>query len=88
MKKLFLLSTLIFSFDISANNLPENFSMYQTNFLFNCPEPEKCFAAFDQYMSSPEVAAEKFEVDFFAINHKLGGFQMLFKFSPSAIMIM
>ena len=67
MKKLFLLSTLIFSFDVSANNLPENFSMYQTNFLFNCPEPEKCFAAFDQYMSSPEVAAEKFEVDFFAV---------------------
>jgi hypothetical protein len=68
MKKLFLLSTLIFSFDMSANNLPENFSMYQSNFLFNCPEPEKCFAAFDKYMSSPEVAAEKFEVDFFAIN--------------------
>jgi hypothetical protein len=40
--------------------------MYQSNFLFNCPEPEKCFEAFDQYMSSPEVAEEKFEVDFFA----------------------
>jgi hypothetical protein len=69
MKKLFLLSTLIFSFGVSADDhLPSNYSMYQSNFLFNCPEPEQCFAAFDKYMSAPEVAAEKFEVDFFAIN--------------------
>ena len=26
-----------------------------------------CFAAFDKYMSSPEVSAEKFEVDFYAV---------------------
>jgi hypothetical protein len=41
--------------------------MYQTNFLFDCPEPEQCFAAFDKYMSAPEVAAENYEVDFFAV---------------------
>ena len=41
--------------------------MYQTNFLFNCPEPEQCFAAFDKYMNSPMVAKEKFEVDFYAL---------------------
>ena len=65
MKKLFLLSTLILSFGVSADDhLPSNYSMYQSNFLFNCPEPERCFAAFDKYMSSPEVAAENFEVDF------------------------
>ncbi|MDA9869576.1 hypothetical protein N9D67_06980 [Gammaproteobacteria bacterium] len=69
MKKLFLLSTLILSFGVAADDhLPSNYSMYQSNFLFNCPEPERCFAAFDKYMSSPEVAAENFEVDFFAIN--------------------
>ena len=68
MKKTFLFFTLIYSFGISANDhLPENYSMYQTNFLFNCPVPEQCFAAFDKYMSAPEVAAEKFEVDFFAV---------------------
>ena len=57
---------LIFSFAISAN-LPENFSKYQSNFIFECDEPEKCFAAFDKYMSAPEVAG--LEVDFYAINH-------------------
>ena len=68
MKKTFLFFVFIFSFGVSANDhLPSNYSMYQTNFLFNCPEPEQCFAAFDKYMSAPEVAAENFEVDFFAV---------------------
>lgn len=68
MKKLLLLSTLIFSFDALADDhLPANYSMYQTNFLFNCPEPEQCFAAFDKYMNSPMVVKEKFEVDFLAV---------------------
>ena len=68
MKKIFLLFTLVFSFGVLADdNLPENFSMYQTNFLFNCPEPEMCFAAFDKYMNSPMVSKENFEVDFFAL---------------------
>ena len=66
MKNIFLTFVLIFSFVISAN-LPENFSKYQSNFIFECDEPEKCFAAFDKYMSAPEVAG--LEVDFYAINH-------------------
>ena len=68
MKKLFLLSTLVLSFGIYADDhLPENYSMYQANFLFNCPEAERCFAAFDKYMNSPIVSKEKFEVDFLAL---------------------
>ena len=68
MKKLFLLSTLVFSLGIYADDhLPENYSMYQANFLFNCPEAERCFAAFDKYMNSPIVSKEKFEVDFLAL---------------------
>ena len=68
MKKIFLLLTLVFSFEVPADDhLPANYSMYQTNFLFDCPEPEQCFAAFDKYMSAPEVAAENYEVDFFAV---------------------
>ena len=66
MKNIFLTFVLIFPFVISAN-LPENFSKYQSNFIFECDEPEKCFAAFDKYMSAPEVAG--LEVDFYAINH-------------------
>ena len=68
MKKTFIAFALVFGFQLSADDhLPANYSMYQTNFLFNCPVPEKCFAAFDKYMNSPEVAKEKFEVDFFAV---------------------
>ena len=68
MKKTFIAFALVFGFQLSADDhLPANYSMYQTNFLFNCPVAEKCFAAFDKYMNSPEVAKENFEVDFFAI---------------------
>ena len=68
MKKTFIAFALVFGFQLSANDhLPANYSMYQTNFLFNCPVAERCFAAFDKYMNSPEVAKEKFEVDFFAV---------------------
>ena len=68
MKKTFIAFALVFGFQLSADDhLPANYSMYQANFLFNCPVAEKCFAAFDKYMNSPEVAKEKFEVDFFAI---------------------
>ncbi len=68
MKKTFIAFALVFGFQLSADDhLPANYSMYQTNFLFNCPVAERCFAAFDKYMNSPEVAKEKFEVDFFAV---------------------
>ena len=68
MKKTFIAFALVFGFQLSADDhLPANYSMYQANFLFNCPVAEKCFAAFDKYMNSPEVAKEKFEVDFYAL---------------------
>ena len=55
MKKTFLTFVLIFGFQLSADNhLPANYSMYQTNFLFNCPVAERCFAAFDKYMNSKD----------------------------------
>ena len=59
MKKTFIAFALVFGFQLSADDhLPANYSMYQANFLFNCPVAEKCFAAFDKYMNSPEVAKE------------------------------
>ena len=51
------------------NHLPANFSMYQSNYLFQCDEPEKCFAVFDKYMTSPEVVSQNFEADIYAILH-------------------
>ena len=59
---------IILSFGVWADDhLPTNFSKYQSNFHFKCDEPEKCFAAFDKYMKSPEVSG--LEVDFYALNH-------------------
>ena len=56
MKKTFIAFALVFGFQLSADDhLPANYSMYQANFLFNCPVAEKCFAAFDKYMNSPET---------------------------------
>ena len=52
MKKTFIAFALVFGFHLSADDhLPANYSMYQANFLFNCPVAEKCFAAFDKYMN-------------------------------------
>lgn len=70
MKKLSLLAMLLVTIGASADNhLPENFSMYQSNFHFKCDEAEKCFAAFDKYMTSPEVVSQDFEVDIYSIQH-------------------
>ena len=70
MKKIILSLSLIVSLGIVADDhLPENFSKYQSNFLFNCPVPSECLAAFDEYMNSPEVKSQNFEVDFYAVLH-------------------
>ena len=68
MKKTLFATMVFVGLNLNANDhLPSNYSMYQANFLFNCPVPEKCFAAFDKYMNTPTVKKEKFEVDFYAI---------------------
>ena len=78
MKKTFIAFALVFGFQLSADDhLPANYSMYQANFLFNCPVAEKCFAAFDKYMNSPEVAKENFEVDFLRFNKMAGMIQLM-----------
>ena len=70
MKKIFLSTFLLVSFSITADNhLPENFSKYQSNFLFKCDVPNKCLQAFNKYMESPEVSSQNFEADIFAILH-------------------
>jgi hypothetical protein len=70
MKNFFLSTFLLVSFSITADNhLPENFSKYQSNFLFKCDVPNKCLQAFNKYMESPEVSSQNFEADIFAILH-------------------
>ena len=70
MKKFILSMSLVLSLGISSDgHLPENFSKYQSNFLFSCPMPNACFAAFDEYMNSPEIQSQNFEVDMYAVLH-------------------
>ena len=67
MKKFILSMSLVLSLGISSDDhLPENFSKYQSNFLFSCPMPNACLAAFDEYMNSPEIKSQNFEVDMYA----------------------
>ena len=70
MKKIILSLCLVLSFGIFADNhLPENFSKYQSNFLFKCEQGAKCLAAFNKYMNSPEIASQNYEADIYAILH-------------------
>lgn len=70
MKKLFLSTLLLISFGVMADgHLPENYSKYQSNYLFKCDVPAKCLNAFTKYMNSPEVKSQNFEADFFAVLH-------------------
>ena len=70
MKKIILSIAMISSLGLIADDhLPENFSKYQSNFLFSCPVPNACLAAFDEYMNSPEVKSQNYEVDIYAVLH-------------------
>ena len=70
MKKIILSIAMIASLGLIADDhLPENFSKYQSNFLFSCPMPNACLAAFDEYMNSPEVKSQNYEVDVYAVLH-------------------
>tara|TARA_B100000524_G_scaffold100357_1_gene48156 strand:- start:1015 stop:1749 length:735 start_codon:yes stop_codon:yes gene_type:complete len=70
MKKIILSIAMVSSLGLIADDhLPENFSKYQSNFLFSCPMPNACLAAFDEYMNSPEVKSQNYEVDVYAVLH-------------------
>ena len=70
MKKISLLILSLFMFGLFADELPANFSKYQAHYAFKCDHGEKCFAAFDKYMNSPEVKAMNLEVDLYALAHQ------------------
>ncbi len=67
MKKISVLLLSLFMFGIFANELPANFSKYQAHYTFKCDHGEKCAAAFDKYMNTPEVKAMNLEVDLYAL---------------------
>ena len=70
MKKISLLLLSLFMFGIFADELPANFSKYQAHYAFKCDQGEKCAAAFDKYLNTPEVKAMNLEVDLYALEHQ------------------
>ena len=46
-----------------------NYSKFQANYFFNCPNEPACGAAFDKLMKSPEIAKENFEATLMRVSH-------------------
>ena len=60
--KYLLLTTLLVSSLITADDHTEpNYSKFQANYFFSCPNEPACGAAFDKLMNSPEIKEQKFE---------------------------
>ena len=64
---MFLISTSLIVF--SDNHDEPNYSKFQANYFFNCPNEPACGAAFDKLMKSPEVAKENFEASLLRVVH-------------------
>ena len=55
---------------VSADNHSEpNYSKFQSNYYFSCPQPAACVGAFDKMMASPDIADKNFEVTLYALEH-------------------
>ena len=60
--KYLLLTTLFASTLIIGDDHTEpNYSKFQANYFFSCPNEPACGAAFDKLMNSPEIKEQKFE---------------------------
>ena len=54
----------------SANSQTEpNYSKFQSNYFFICPQPAACMGAFEKMLSAPEIADKNFEVTLYAPGH-------------------
>jgi|TARA_B100001939_G_C16905315_1_gene602000 hypothetical protein len=70
MKKIFFTFLISTSLIIFADNHDEpNYSKFQANYFFNCPNEPACGAAFDKLMKSSEVAKENFEASLLRVSH-------------------
>ena len=46
-----------------------NYSKFQSNFYFTCPQPAACVAAFEKMLAAPDIADKEFEVSLMALSH-------------------
>mgnify|MGYP001458243870 FL=1 len=62
MKKIILSITMISAFGLFADDHTEpNYSKFQANYFFSCPNEPACGAAFDKMMNSPDIKEQKYE---------------------------
>ena len=62
MKKIILSMAMIFSIGLIADDHTEpNYSKFQANYFFSCPNEPACGAAFDKMMNSPDIKEQKYE---------------------------
>ena len=58
-----------FSDAFADNHSEPNYSKFQSNYYFTCPEPMACVAAFEEMLAAPEIAAKGYEVSLMALAH-------------------
>jgi hypothetical protein len=69
MKKIILSIAMIFSLGLIADDHTEpNYSKFQANYFFSCPNEPACGAAFDKMMNSPDIKEQKYEAALSRIN--------------------
>ena len=62
MKKIMLSIAMISSLGLIADDHTEpNYSKFQANYFFSCPNEPACGAAFDKMMNSPDIKEQKYE---------------------------
>ena len=61
MKYLLLTTLLASTLIIGDDHTEPNYSKFQANYFFSCPNEPACGAAFDKLMNSPEIKEQKFE---------------------------
>ncbi|MDG2460647.1 MAG: hypothetical protein P8M73_07180 [Luminiphilus sp.] len=65
----FALAFFAFSNVYADNHSEPNYSKFQSNYYFTCPEPMACVAAFKKMLTAPEIAEKGYEVSLMALAH-------------------
>ena len=62
-------SLLMLNCAYADNHSEPNYSKFQSNFYFTCPQPAACVSAFEKMLASPDIAEKNFEVSLMALSH-------------------
>ena len=53
---------LMFNQAYADNHSEPNYSKFQSNYYFTCPQPAACVSAFEEMLAAPDIAEKNFEV--------------------------